>query len=106
MTDNQTNLIENQAFQSEKLSKNQNRRQNSPPTSPEKITSFLPRCKCGGHAVWWNEIITASNILYWVECSSCGYYRSVKRSKEAAFQDWTEWVDGIIRKKVLWMVPY
>lgn len=106
MTDNLTNQIENRPNLPGNLSKFQKRRQNSPPTSPARITTFLPNCRCGGHAVWWNEIGTAANIKYWVECMACGKYLPVKKSKEAAIQDWVDWISGVVSKKDLWTVPY
>ena len=72
----------------------------------QATTHFLPDCKCGGAAHDWCQIKTSANILYWVECERCGKFLPAKKSKAAAVQDWIDWVNGVIRGKDLWTVPY
>ncbi len=70
-------------------------------------THFLPPCKCGGHAKHWLQIITAGNILHWVECLSCGKYTELTRSRESAEQNWRDIIAGVIReKRVHWSIGF
>ena len=73
-----------------------------PTTSPS-----LPDCKCGGHAKHWLQIITAGNILHWVECLECGKYTELTRSRESAEQNWRDMMNGVIReKRVHWSIGF